>query len=427
MPGLAVFGAQWGDEGKGRFVDFLAQEADMVVRYQGGNNAGHTVEVDGVEYKLHLVPSGVLFPGKCCVIGNGVVIDPVSMLEEIDSLGERGIKADNLFVSDRAHVVMPYHKLLDALDEASLGSKEIGTTKKGIGPCYVDKFDRLGIRICDLIQPDVFAEKLKFALETKNRLITKIYGGEPLSFDEIYEQYSACAKRIAPMVTDTSLMVYDACRAGKKVLFEGAQGTLLDIDFGTYPYVTSSHPLPSGIPAGVGIGPTMIDKVVGVAKAYTTRVGKGPFITELEDETGEAIRQKGHEFGATTGRPRRCGWLDLVILRFAVRVGGIDSLAVTRMDTLGGFDKVQVCEAYMIDGKRVENYPASLETLAKAQPVYCEFEGWPDDISHIRRFEDLPAAARKYISFIETVCGVPVTMIGVGPAREQCIVREKVF
>ncbi len=426
MPGLAVFGAQWGDEGKGRIVDFLAQDADIVVRYQGGNNAGHTVETGGRVYKLHLVPSGVLL-NKVCVIGNGVVVDPKSLLDELDELRQGGVKADKLFISDRAHVVMPYHRALDALEEAALGAGEIGTTGRGIGPCYVDKFDRAGIRVCDLIDKDDFAKKLKAALEKKNAIITKIYGGAPLSFDKIYAEYCGYAERIAHMAADTSLMVYDALKADKKVLFEGAQGTLLDVDFGTYPYVTSSHPLPSGAAPGVGIGPNMIDKVIGVAKAYTTRVGKGPFVTELLDDMGERIRQKGHEFGATTGRARRCGWLDLVILRYAVRVGGADSLAVTRMDTLGGIGDVKVCEAYQIGGKRVENFPASLEDIAKAQPVYLDFPGWTDDISHIREFEDLPEAARKYIELIEIVCGAPVTMIGVGPAREQCIVREKAF
>jgi adenylosuccinate synthase len=427
MPSLSVFGAQWGDEGKGRFVDYLAAEADMVIRYQGGNNAGHTIEVGKKQIKLHLVPSGVMYEGKTCVIGNGVVVDPKSLFEELEMLKSEGLDISGLRISDRAHVVFPYHILLDELAEKSRGEGDIGTTKRGIGPCYTDMAERVGLRICDLLEPESFAVLLKRNVDVKNELITKIYGGEPVDFESIYKEYTEYAKMMEPYVCDTSLMIFDAYNQDKKLLFEGAQGMLLDISMGTYPYVTSSHPTAAGIGIGAGIGPCMVDNVLGIAKAYTTRVGKGPFPTELLDDMGEAIRQKGQEFGATTGRPRRCGWLDTVILRMSVRTSSVTSLAVTRMDTLGGFDKVQMCVGYEVDGKVIREFPASLTKLAKCKPVYQEFEGWSDDISHVRRFADLPKAARNYIHAIEERCGVPVSMIGVGPKREECIVREKLF
>jgi len=427
MASVVVVGAQWGDEGKGRFVDFLASDADVVVRYQGGNNAGHTVEVDNKQYKLHLVPSGILYPDKLCVIGNGVVIDPRALLEEIDYLEADGISADNLRISDRAHVVFPYHKVLDALAEEQRGSGNIGTTGKGIGPAYMDKTERSGIRICDMMNEEVFAPLLKRNLEAKNKILRSIYGAEELSFEELLKEYRGYAERIRKYVADTSVLVYEKIKEGKNVLFEGAQGTLLDIDLGTYPYVTSSHPIAGGVCIGAGIGPTMIGQVLGVAKAYTTRVGKGPFVTELLGEMGNAIREKGHEYGATTGRPRRCGWFDAVIVRFAVRVNGITGLAVTRMDTLGGFEKVKICTAYKMGDRILHDFPASLEDLAKCEPVYEEFDGWPDDISHIRKFEDLPENARNYIQRIEELCGAKVSMIGVGANREQVIVRDRMY
>ena len=423
MSGIVVFGAQWGDEGKGRFVDYLASKADVVVRYQGGNNAGHTVVADGVTYKLHLSPSGILSKGKACVIANGVVIDPSALKKEIDYLAERGVSVDNLYISDRAHMIMPYHRELDALNEKKLGDFKIGTTGNGIGPCYKDKVGRTGLRMCDLMDEESFPEKLKKCIEDKNEIITKVYGGDPLDYEAILEEFKAHAKYFRPFVCDTVSMLQEYKEAGKTMLFEGAQGMLLDIDFGTYPYVTSSHPNTGGVCAGAGVGPQVITDVIGVVKAYTTRVGEGPFVTELFDATGDAIREKGHEYGTTTGRPRRCGWLDLVIVDFAAKTSGITGFAVSRMDTLGGLDKVYVCTGYDIDGKIVNTYPASLETLAKAKPVYKEFEGWSSDLSSIRKYEDLPDAAKTYIEFIEQQTGVPVVMIGVGAGREECIYR----
>lgn len=428
MPGLVVFGSQWGDEGKGRFVDYLAEAADVVVRYQGGNNAGHTVCANGQEYKLHLIPSGILYKEKPCIIGNGVVVDPKALIEEIEYLKEKGVGVDNLYISDRAHVIMPYHRELDALIEEKLGDAKIGTTKKGIGPCYTDKISRTGFRMCDLLDKEDFAVRLKKCMEDKNELIEKVYGGEPLAYQAVLHEYLEYGRMLKEKIADTSLMIHQYAKEGKKLLFEGAQGMLLDIDYGTYPYVTSSHPTSGGVPIGAGVGPQAIDEVVGVVKAYTTRVGEGPFVTELFDEVGEAIRQRGHEFGTTTGRPRRVGWLDLVIVRFAARTSGITAFAVSRMDTLGSFDKVKVCVGYEIDGEVIDNYPASLNTLAKAKPVYKEFKGWPGDLSHIRNYEDLPKEARDYIEFIEEQTGVPVAMIGVGPGRDECIRRgETIF
>ena len=427
MSGLVVFGAQWGDEGKGRFVDYLASEADVVIRYQGGNNAGHTVVADGQVYKLHLIPSGILYKNKPCLIGNGVVIDPKSFFEEVDELDSRGIDTSNLFVSLRAHIVMPYHIMMDGLSEDKLKEAGIGTTKKGIGPCYTDKAARTGIRVCDLLNEKTFAKLLKENLDEKNGLLKDIYGMQPLNFDEIYGEYVAYGKRLMPMAADTSLFAYRYMEEGKKLLFEGAQGMLLDVDFGTYPFVTSSHPTAGGVSPGIGLGPQAVTEVVGVVKAYTTRVGKGPFTTELLDETGNAIREKGNEYGTTTGRPRRCGWLDLVIVRYAKRINGLTSIALSRMDTLGGFDHVKVCIGYEIDGNITKEYPASVDEILKAKPVYKEFDGWTDDLSHIRTYEQLPKEAKRYIEFIESEIGVSVDMIGVGADRNQCVVRAKYF
>ena len=426
MPGISVFGAQWGDEGKGRFVDFLASEADVVVRYQGGNNAGHTIIVDGTTYTLHLLPAGLLYDGKLCIIGNGVVVDPGSLISEMELLQSKGLSIGSLMVSDRAHMVMPYHKLLDGLCEDGAGDAQIGTTKRGIGPCYTDKAARLGLRMCDLMS-DSFGSKLRTVLAQKNDILTKIYGQPALEADKMLDEFSVYRDKLKPYVCDTVRVCHDLYKSGKKMLFEGAQGMLLDIDFGTYPYVTSSHPISGGVSIGTGLPPAAVSDVVGVVKAYTTRVGKGPFATELFDETGERIREKGHEYGATTGRPRRCGWLDLVIVGFAARISGITSIALSRMDTLGGFDKVKVCVAYDIDGHMTKDYPASLEEFAKAKPVYKEFAGWSSDISHVRKFEDLPKGARDYVEFIENETETPVGMIGVGPDRSECVVRRKYF
>lgn len=376
MSTLVIVGTQWGDEGKGKITDYLAEKADVVVRYQGGNNAGHTVEKEGVQYKLHLIPSGILYPEKICIIGNGVVIDPASLIGEIENLKKQGISVNNLKISDRAHIVFPYHIRQDELEEISKGKNDLGTTRKGIGPCYMDKSERIGIRVCDLIKPTVLEEKLRRNVEKKNKLFRDLYGAEGFGFEEIYEKYLDYAEKIKPFVTDTTVLLYDLIKSGKKVLFEGAQGTLLDLDLGTYPYVTASHPIAGGVTVGAGIGPTMIDEVMGVVKAYTTRVGKGPFPTELFDENGDFLREKGHEYGTTTGRPRRCGWLDVVILRYSIRVSGITYFALTKLDTLTGLKKIKICTGYKFNGEIITDFPASLEDLAQCEPVYEELEGW---------------------------------------------------
>lgn len=424
MSAFIVLGAQWGDEGKGKMTDYLAEGAEVIVRFQGGNNAGHTVEVGEKQYKLHLIPSGILYGNKLNVIGNGVVIDPKALFEEIDYLENLGVKVtpENLVISDRANVIMPYHKLLDALKEKARGKNDIGTTGKGIGPCYTDKVERSGIRVCDLIDNEVFKGKLQESLSAKNDIITKVFQGEALDFDAVYNEYTDYANRIKPFVQDISVRVYDEIKANKKVLFEGAQGMLLDIDYGTYPYVTSSNTTAGGVCTGAGVGPTMINSAVGIAKAYTTRVGKGPFPTELYDETGEWIRDKGHEFGVTTGRARRCGWLDLVILKTSARVNGLTSFAVTKIDTLAGLDKLKVCTGYKFGGKVIDYFPASLEDLAKCEPIYEEFDGWDSSVADARSYEELPENAKLYLKKIEEFTGVKIAIISVGPRRDQTMV-----
>ena len=421
MSAFIVLGAQWGDEGKGKMTDYLAEEANVVVRYQGGNNAGHTVEVGEKQYKLHLIPSGILHDEKLNVIGNGVVVDPKAFFTEIDYLKEEGVKVtpEKLIVSDRAHVIMPYHKVLDKLKEKARGKNDIGTTGKGIGPCYTDKFERCGIRVCDLIDKEVFKEKLKDNIEMKNKYIVNVLGGEPLSFEEIYEEYSKYGEKLKPFVKDTSVRVYNEIKEDKTVLFEGAQGMLLDIDYGTYPYVTSSNTTAGGVANGVGIGPNMITNAVGIAKAYTTRVGKGPFPTELEDETGEWIREKGHEYGVTTGRSRRCVWLDIVILKTSVRVSGLTSLAVTKIDTLAGLEKVKMCVGYKFNDEIIDYFPASLEDLAKCEPIYEEFDGWDESVANARSYEELHPNARKYLERIEELTDTRISIVSVGPRRDQ--------
>ena len=421
MSAFIVLGAQWGDEGKGKMTDYLAEEANVVVRYQVGNNAGHTVEVGEKQYKLHLIPSGILHDEKLNVIGNGVVVDPKAFFTEIDYLKEEGVKVtpEKLIVSDRAHVIMPYHKVLDKLKEKARGKNDIGTTGKGIGPCYTDKFERCGIRVCDLIDKEVFKEKLKDNIEMKNKYIVNVLGGEPLSFEEIYEEYSNYGEELKPFVKDTSVRVYNEIKEDKTVLFEGAQGMLLDIDYGTYPYVTSSNTTAGGVANGVGIGPNMITNAVGIAKAYTTRVGKGPFPTELEDETGEWIREKGHEYGVTTGRSRRCGWLDIVILKTSVRVSGLTSLAVTKIDTLAGLEKVKMCVGYKFNDEIIDYFPASLEDLAKCEPIYEEFDGWDESVANARSYEELHPNARKYLERIEELTDTRISIVSVGPRRDQ--------
>lgn len=424
MSGQVVVGAQWGDEGKGKMTDFLAQNAEVVVRFQGGNNAGHTVEANGKQYKLHLIPSGILFDNCKCIIGDGVVFDPKAFFEEKSYLENEGVQVTpkKLAISDRAHLIMPYHKILDGLSEKGRGKADIGTTGKGIGPCYTDKAERSGLRMCDLLHPQVFAERLKAAVDVKNDIITKVYGGTPVDYDEIYKTYMEYAEQLKPYITDTTVIVYDALKADKKVLFEGAQGTLLDIDYGTYPYVTSSHPIAGAVCVGAGVGPTMIDAAVGVTKAYTTRVGKGPFPTELFDAMGDHIREKGFEYGVTTGRARRCGWLDLVIVKYAVRLSGLTSLAVTKLDTLAGIDKVKVCVGYELNGKVIDYFPASLEDLAECRPVYEEFDGWDDSVQNAKSFDELHPNARKYLRKIEEFSGARISVVSVGPGREQTIV-----
>ncbi|CEN80526.1 adenylosuccinate synthase [Paraclostridium sordellii] len=427
MKTVAIVGSQWGDEGKGKVIDYLATQADVVVRGQGGNNAGHTLVVEGKKYALHLIPSGVLNPETINVIGNGIVFDPKGFLEELAKLNADNINTKNIKISDRAHVIFPYHKELDALAEEARGDNKIGTTKKGIGPCYMDKTERSGIRICDLMDKDIFAKKLKAQIEDKNKLVKNIYGAEGFDFDAIYNEYLGYAEQIRPYVDDTSVIVYDAIKAGKKVLFEGAQGTLLDLDLGTYPYVTSSHPTSGGFSIGAGVGPNMIKDVVGIVKAYTTRVGEGPFVTELNDETGDKIRTQGREFGTTTGRARRCGWFDAVIVRYAARVNGLTSISLMLLDVLSGFDTVKICTSYKMGDKVLKEFPASLEDLAKCEPIYEELEGWSDDLTNVEKYEYLPENAKKYIAKIEELVGVSVDMVSVGPNRAQTIIRKNIF
>lgn len=427
MSTLVIVGAQWGDEGKGKVIDYLAGEADVVVRAQGGNNAGHTVVVGDKKYALHLIPSGILYPSTVNIIGNGVVFDPEGFLKEVKKMEEQGISTDNIKISDRAHVILPYHRVLDSLAESARGEEMIGTTKKGIGPCYMDKVERSGIRICDLMDRQVFIDKVTKQIEIKNEIIEKIYGGERLDKQEILEQYLGYADQIRKYVDDTTVVLYDAIKANKKILFEGAQGTLLDIDLGTYPFVTSSHPISGGFTVGSGIGPNMIQEVLGVIKAYTTRVGRGPFVTEEDNEIGDRIRTVGNEFGTTTGRPRRCGWFDGVMVKYAVRINGLTALSMMLLDVLSGFDKISICTSYKYGNKRIEHFPASLEVLGKCEPVYEVLDGWKEDITGCTSYEELPVNARKYVERIEGLLGIPVKIISVGPKRQQTIIRDKIF
>lgn len=427
MSTVVIVGAQWGDEGKGKVIDYLANEADVVVRGQGGNNAGHTVVVGDKKYALHLIPSGILNENTINVIGNGVVFDPEGFLKEIEGLQSKGVATDSICVSDRAHVVFPYHREIDRLAEESRGADMIGTTKKGIGPSYMDKVERSGIRICDFIDEEIFETIFRKQIEAKNKIITKIYGGEALDADALVAEYSAYAKRIKPFVTDTSVVVYEALKEGKKVLLEGAQGTLLDLDYGTYPFVTSSHPTAGGFTIGSGIGPNQIGEVVGITKAYTTRVGKGPFVTELDNEIGDRIRIAGHEFGTTTGRPRRCGWLDTVIVKYSARVNGMTCIALMLLDVLTGFETVKICKGYKYGDEIIENFPASLNVLGKCEPIYEELPGWTEDISGCTTFDALPDNAKAYVNRIEELTGIPVKIISVGPKRSETIIRGAIY
>lgn len=428
MSTLVILGAQWGDEGKGKITDYLARKADIVVRYQGGDNAGHTVEIGDKQYKLHLIPSGIFSQDKICILGNGLVINPKSLLEEIKYLKDKGISTDNLRISDRAHIIFPYHIRLDQLQEERKGKNKIGTTVKGIGPCYRDKVERTGIRMCDIFYKDTFEEKLRENIKAKNEIIEKIYGKEPLDPDEIIEEYSEYLDKLKKYIIDTTDLLNNSINEGKKVLFEGAQGTLLDIDFGTYPYLTSSHPISGGVSIGTGINPFSLKSALGVVKAYTTRVGRGPFPTELHDEIGDRIRELGHEFGTTTGRPRRCGWLDVVMLKYSAQINGFNTLAITKLDTLAGFEKLKICVGYDLNGEKIDTFPASLETLAKCKPVYEELDGWTEeDMKNVEKYEDLPSTAKKYVSRIEELCGVKVGIVSIGPKRSETLIIENYF
>jgi len=427
MSTVVIVGAQWGDEGKGKVIDYLAKEADVVVRGQGGNNAGHTVVVGDQKYALHLIPSGILNENTINVIGNGVVFDPQGFIKEIEGLKAKGVSTDSIKVSDRAHVVFPYHREIDRLAEEARGADMIGTTKKGIGPSYMDKVERSGIRVCDFVDEEVFESIFRKQIEAKNKIIVSIYGGEALDADAMVAEYKEYAKFVKPFVTDTSVVVYDALKEGKKVLLEGAQGTLLDLDYGTYPYVTSSHPTAGGFTIGSGIGPNQIGEVVGITKAYTTRVGKGPFVTELDNEIGDRIRIAGNEFGTTTGRPRRCGWLDTVIVKYSARVNGMTCIALMLLDVLTGFETVKICKGYRYGDVEIEHFPASLNVLGKCEPIYEELPGWTEDLSDCTTFESLPANARAYVERIEALTGVPVKIISVGPKRTQTIVRGAIY
>ena len=427
MSTVVISGAQWGDEGKGKIVDYLAAQADTVVRFQGGSNAGHTVSVGGEEYKLRLLPSGILYKGTTCVIGNGVVLDPQCLLEELDNMHRRGVDTSGIRVSNRAHVVMPWHKLFDELGEENRGANKIGTTKRGIGPCYIDKADRIGIRVCDLIDREDFAAKVQSVVGMKNLILEKVYNHAPLDAEEIIREYEGYAERIRPFVCDTITLLNEQIDAGKKILFEGAQATMLDIDYGTYPYVTSSHPISGGVGIGAGVAPKKINTVVGVVKAYCTRVGEGPFPTEQLNAIGDKLREAGHEFGTVTGRPRRTGWIDACVVKYAGQLSGTDYMAVTRLDILDGFDEIKMCTAYKIDGQIINEIPASLKVLAQVEPVYETFAGWKTDISNVRRYEDLPANARRYLERMAEVTGIALGIVSVGPNRDQTIVLADIF
>jgi adenylosuccinate synthase len=423
MSATVILGAQWGDEGKGKVTDLYSESAEVVVRYQGGNNAGHTIVVDGERFALSLIPSGVLYPQVTPVIGNGTVIDPAVLLQEMETLRSRDIDPDRVRVSGNAHIIMPYHRKLDAVLERFLGEQQIGTTKRGIGPAYMDKYSRHGIRMQDLFDAKIFRAKLETNLKDKNRQLTKVYNQLPMDLDEIYDKYLGYADQLLEYVTDTSLLVWEAIHGGKNVLFEGAQGTLLDIDHGTYPFVTSSNPTAGGACTGSGIGPRDIDRVIGVTKAYISRVGTGPFPTELHDEIGDALIDIGGEYGVVTGRRRRCGWLDAVALRYSARVNGLSEIALTKLDILSHFDTIKIAVAYESLGERYAEFPRQQRVLYNCEPVYEEMAGWRTDISEVREYRDLPRAAQRYVERVEALAGVPITSVGVGPGREATLSR----
>ncbi len=429
MANVVIVGAQWGDEGKGKVVDIYTEYADDIVRYQGGNNAGHTLVVGTEKVVLHLIPSGILHEGKRCIIGNGVVLDPEVFIKEIVKLKESGrLKDDScLLLSESLHIIMPYHKRIDIAREAKSGDKKIGTTGRGIGPCYEDKIGRRGIRLMDLLNKEVFARKLKDFLVEKNFLLEKMLGEAPCDYDAIMAEYSGYADILSKYVADTSLLISKDLQNGKKVLFEGAQGTLLDVDHGTYPYVTSSSTCVGGVCTGSGIGPREINEIIGISKAYVTRVGSGPFPTELFDADGDQLCDVGREFGSTTGRPRRCGWFDAMVLRYAVRVNGLTGIALTKLDVLSGFDRIKICTGYTLNGKALESLPAALEAFENCQPVYEEMPGWKSDITDAKTFEELPANARAYVLRLQELSGCPIVLVSVGPRRDQTIILRNPF
>ena len=429
MSTVVAVGAQWGDEGKGKIVDWLGPRADLVARFQGGNNAGHTLVVDGETTVLHVVPSGILHEGSVNLIGPGVVVDPAILLGELAKLEERGILKDpsRIRVSGRAHVILPWHTALDAAREAAAGKGKIGTTGRGIGPCYEDKVARRGVRVADLRQPDELRTKLESIAQQKNVELTKVHGAEPIDVDALFEQCREWGRQLEPYIDHTGRILDRSLRGGKNILFEGAQGTFLDIDHGTYPFVTSSNCVAGAVCTGSGIGPTKIDRVIGITKAYTTRVGSGPFPTELLDETGEQLRKAGAEFGATTGRPRRCGWLDAVLLREAVTVNGLTDLAINKLDILSGFDEIKICTAYDIDGKVTEDFPMTLAEAERAKPVYETMPGWSEDVSGLTSIDQFPDNARRYIERIEALAEVPAALLSVGPGREETIIVRELF
>lgn len=424
MANVIVIGAQWGDEGKGKITDLLSKSADVVVRYQGGVNAGHTVVVQGQTFKLHLIPSGILYPETQCIIGSGTVIDPKVLIGELDQLKELNVSTENLMISQTAHVTMPYHRMIDQASEERRGDHKIGTTGRGIGPTYADKSERTGIRILDLMEPNALRKQLRWTINYKNVILEKLYNLPPLDPEAVIEEYLVYAERLRPHVVDCSLKIYDAVQRKRNILFEGAQGTLLDLDHGTYPYVTSSNPVAGGACVGAGVGPTMIDRVIGVAKAYTTRVGEGPFPTELDGTLGELLCDRGAEFGTTTGRKRRCGWFDAVIGRYAVRINGIDCLAITKLDVLDELEEIKVCVAYEIDGQRCEDFPSSSRLFANCRPIYKTLPGWKQSTADCRTLEDLPRKALDYLKFLAELMKVPIAIVSLGASRDQTIIVE---
>jgi adenylosuccinate synthase len=427
MSVVAIIGAQWGDEGKGKIVDLLAERAKVVIRFSGGDNAGHTVINPHGEFKLHIVPSGIFHAGVICIIGNGVAINPVVLLEEIDNLQKHGVDTSQFFISDRAHLIMPYHTLLDGLEEERRGKGAIGTTRKGIGPVFTDKIARLGIRTCDLLNKKNFRSRLSSILEIKNAILTKIYNAPPLSLEEIFKQYCSYGERLAPFIRDTGPILQDMVARKQPIILEGAQGTMLDPDFGTYPYVTSSSPMSAGSSTGSGISVKQIDQIIGVFKAYTTRVGGGPMPTELKDKIGEFIRERAHEYGATTGRPRRCGWFDAVAGSFSAQVNGFTSMALTRLDVLDALDSIKICTGYKLNGDILRNFPSDIDILEKCQPVYEELPGWQTPITDIRHHKQLPPQARRYVARLEELLSCPASIISVGASRDQTIMVKQVI